>query len=102
MKNIQDKLIEILQTYRNAPFSSEKGKILNPMFYVAQVENIVKEALQQQKKEIFREIERIHTKHYMKWIPTEEQKGYRKAQVDIMKRLTTNKYETTILLCHSR
>lgn len=36
-------------------------------------------------EEILFKIDRIHTHHYMKWVPTEEQKGYRKAQIDIIK-----------------
>jgi hypothetical protein len=35
-------------------------------------------------KEIVEIIKEIHRRHYMKWIPTEEQLGYRKAQMDII------------------
>jgi hypothetical protein len=40
-------------------------------------------------KAIVEEIENIHKKHYMVWTPTREQIGYRKAQMDIIKHLTS-------------
>lgn len=48
------------------------------------ISKIVAAALEGTKGEIEWEVERMHTKHYMEWIPTEEQKGYRKAQMDVL------------------
>ena len=46
---------------------------------------------QEGREEVIREVEKIHKEHYSKWIPTEEQKGYRKAQLDIIKILSKTK-----------